>query len=195
MAACRIARALMALATASLFASWSTPARAAARSVTYALLPAGSTLTYTFTQAGGANQGRFDTYSVSFDPTAGRLRVLIDMRSFDTGDSQRNGILGGKDFFDVTQYPRASFVAQRLMKTAAGYQATGTLTLRGITRAVTVPFAWRTADIGGRPVGLLTGQTTIQRLDFGIGQGQWHSTEWVGDAVTVRFALELVPEK
>lgn len=187
----RTARALTALATVSLSVSIAVTAHAAAQNAAYTLLPAHSSLTYSFTQAGGTNQGRFNSYSVRFDPTAGRLQVVIDMRSFDTGDGQRNGILGGKDFFDVAQYPQASFTAQRLAKTASGYQATGKLTLRGVSRTVVVPFAWHTTEVRGRQIGTLTGQTTIQRLDFGIGQGQWHSTAWVGDAVTVHFALEL----
>ena len=184
---------LTVLIAAPLLASFASTAHAAAQDTTYTLVPARSSLTYTFTQAGGANQGRFNAYTVRFDPGAGRLRVVIDMRSFDTGDSQRNGILGGRDFFDVTQYPQASFIARRLTRTATGYQALGTLTLRGVSRTIIVPFTWRTTDIEGRPVGLLSGETTLQRLDFGIGQGEWHSTTWVGDAVTVRFALELVP--
>lgn len=187
-------RTLALLAGASLVAL----ARAGVPDTTYTLLRKHSSLTYTFTQAGGANQGRFKRYAVSFDPAAGRLRVVIDMRSFDTGDGQRNGILAGKSFFDVAQYPRASFTASGLRKTAAGYRAAGyravgQLTLRGVTRTVVVPFTWHLARVDGHRVGLLSGKTTIRRLNFGIGQGQWHSTEWVGNAVTVHFALELVP--
>jgi polyisoprenoid-binding protein YceI len=191
MTAFRLTGALTLLAAVSVGAS----AHAAARSTTYTLLPAHSSLTYTFIQAGAANRGRFNTFTVRFDPTAGRLAVAVDMRSFDTGDSQRNRILGGKDFFDVAQYPQARFTARRLTRTAAGYRAVGALTLRGITRTVVIPFTWRIADIDGRKVGLLTGRTTIRRLAFGIGQGQWRSTEWVGDAVTLRYALELVPAR
>lgn len=174
-------------------ASLAAIARAGVADTTYILVPAHSSLTYTFTQAGGANQGRFNTYSVSFDPAAGRLRVVIDMRSFNTGDGQRNEILGGRNFFDVAQYPRASFTASRLTKTSTGYRAVGQLTLRGITHTVTVPFTWRLAQVRGHPVGLLSGKMTIRRLHFGIGQGQWRSTEWVGNAVTVHYALQLVP--
>jgi cytochrome b561/polyisoprenoid-binding protein YceI len=160
----------------------------------YTLLAAPSKLTYAFTQAGALNQGSFRSFAVSFDPAAGHLDVVIDMRSFDSGDSQRNGILGGKDFFDVARYPQARFSAGRIEKTAAGYQAVGSLTLRGVTRTVIVPFTWRTATAQGRPVGYLSGRMTLQRLDFGIGQGQWQSTEWVGNDVTVRYSLELIPQ-
>src|SRR5487761_1019362 len=98
-------------------------ARAAAPS--YTLLAAQSSLTYAFNQAGAENQGRFKAFTVSFDPEAGRLDVVVDMHTFDTGDQQRNGILGGKDFFDVAQYPQSRFTASRIEKTAVGYVATG----------------------------------------------------------------------
>src|SRR6185437_7634961 len=125
-------------------------AHAAAAGSAFRLVPAHSSLTYRFTQAGADNQGQFKSFAVSFDPDAGRLDVVIDMRSFDTGDQQRNSILGGKDLFDVTQYPQSRFVASRIARTATGYVATGSLTLRGVTRAVTVPFTWRTAMVQGR---------------------------------------------
>jgi cytochrome b561/polyisoprenoid-binding protein YceI len=164
-------------------------ARAAATG--YTLLATQSSLTYAFDQAGAENQGRFKAFTVSFDPVAGRLDVVVDMRSFDTGDQQRNGILGGKDFFDVAQYPQSRFTATRVAKTATGYEATGSLTLRGVTRTITVPFTWRTATVQGRTVGYLAGQTSIRRLDFGVGQGQWKSTEWVGADVKMSYALTL----
>jgi polyisoprenoid-binding protein YceI len=164
-------------------------ARAAGTS--YTLLAAQSSLTYAFDQAGAENQGRFKAFTVSFDPAAGRLDVAVDMRSFDTGDQQRNAILGGKDFFGVAQYPQSRFTAARIGKTATGYEATGSLTLRGVTRNITIPFTWRTAMVQGRTIGHLSGQTSIRRLDFGLGQGQWQSTEWVGNEVSVRYSLTL----
>ena len=159
----------------------------------YTLIGAHSTLTYTFTQAGAANQGRFKKFTVRFDPDAKRLAVRIDMRSFDTGDAQRNSILGGRDFFDVARYPQARFTATRLERTSSGYLATGPLTLRGVTRTVAVPFTWRIVETDGRRVGLLEGSTVLERLEFGVGQGEWRATEWLGNAVTVRFALRMAP--
>ena len=50
------------------------------------------------------------------------------------------------------------------------------------TRICTAP-AGRTAR--------LTGATTIQRLLFGVGQGEWRGTEWLDDAVRVEFSVAL----
>lgn len=166
-------------------------AHSAASGPVYTLIAAHSTLTYTFIQAGAANEGKFNVFTARFDPRAKTLAVVIDMRSFDTGDAQRNGLLGGRDFFDVAQFPQARFTSTQLRRTAAGYVATGALTLRGITRTIAVPFSWRVIDRGGRQVGLLDGTTVLKRLDFGVGQGQWRATEWLGNAVTVRFALRM----
>ncbi len=157
----------------------------------YTLLAARSSLTYTFTQAGAKNHGRFGAYTVSFDPAAGRLEVVIQTRSLDTGDGERNALLRGRDFFDVARYPQARFDATRILKAPSGYEARGSLTIRGVTRPATVHFSWRPATIGGRRVRELDGSTTVRRLDYGIGQGQWHSTAWVGNRVTVRYALVL----
>lgn len=187
----RITLAALAAALLSVPPGRAAAAVGAASGPLYNLLPAQSSLTYTFIQAGGRNQGRFKSFSVSFDPAAGRLEVVIDMRSFDTGDSQRDGLLGGRDFFDVAQYPQARFTATRIERTAAGYEAAGTLTLRGVKRNVTVPFTWRTATAQGRAVGYLTGQMQLRRLDFGVGQEQWRYTEWVGNEVTVGYSLLL----
>jgi polyisoprenoid-binding protein YceI len=37
----------------------------------------------------------------------------------------------------------------------------------------------------------LRGTTVIRRLDFGVGQGDWKSTEWVDNDVTIRFDVLL----
>jgi cytochrome b561/polyisoprenoid-binding protein YceI len=167
------------------------PAVAQAAAPAYTSVAAQSSLSYAFSQAGAENQGRFKAFTVSFDPAAGRLDVVVDMRSCDTGDQQRNDTLGGKDFFAVAQYPQSRFTASRIARTPTGYEAVGSLTLRGVTRNITVPFTWRTSTMQGHRVGYLTGQTTVRRLDFGVGQGQWQSTEFLGNDVTIRYSLTL----
>jgi polyisoprenoid-binding protein YceI len=45
---------------------------------------------------------------------------------------------------------------------------------------------------GGNPA-TMKGGAGLSRLAFGLGQGEWASTEWIGDAVEVRFELKLQP--
>ncbi len=184
----RLAALIALLAPASL---WSSPAS----HTRYSLDPAASSLEFTFLQAGARSKGRFRKFDVKLDfaadaPETSRLEVIVDVASLDTSDAERDGVLRGPDLFDVARFPQARFVADRLVRVAENrYEAVGVLTIRDVERQLRVPFELRTAASEAR----MTGEVTIQRLAFGVGQREWRSTEWVGDDVTVSFALRLLP--
>ena len=175
-------------------ASAATWAAAPAALTGYVLDPAKSSLEFTFVQAGAQNKGKFTRFAVTLDFApdnleASRLEVTVEVSSLDTGDKERDDTLRGPDLFDLAKFPQARFSATRINKTASGYEAVGKLTIRGVARETRVPFTFRTADEQGHPAGYLTGKTTLKRLDFGVGQGDWQSTEWVGNDVTVAYSL------
>jgi polyisoprenoid-binding protein YceI len=78
------------------------------------------------------------------------------------------------------------------VKTASGYEAVGKLTIRDITRELHVPFSFRTASEQGVNVGYMSGKTSLRRLDYGVGQGDWKATDQVGNDVGVAFELRLI---
>ena len=163
----------------------------------YSADPAKSSLGFTFVQAGATNTGKFTKFPVTLDAsadgsTATKLEVTVDMTTMDSGDKERDDTLRGPDLFSVTKFPQSHFIATQITKTAAGFDAVGQLTLRGVTRPQHVTFALRGANEQGHPVTYLTGKTTVHRLDFGVGQGDWKSTEWVGADVTVSYNVRLV---
>jgi polyisoprenoid-binding protein YceI len=169
---------------------------AAAAVPAYTLDVAKSALEFSFVQAGAQNKGRFPRFTVNFvfaedALAASRLDVSVDVSALDTGDKERDDALRDTDLFNVAKFPQAHFAATQISKTAAGYEAAGSLTLRGVTRALRVPFTLRSATEQGRRVLYMTGKTLIKRLDFGVGQGDWKSTEWVGNEVAVTFNLRL----
>lgn len=154
-----------------------------------------STLEYSFVQAGAQNKGTFKKYTVTLDVAgdkAEKLDVVIDMTSLDTGDKERDDTLRGADLFNVAKNPQARFTSAQITKTAAGYDAVGKLTLRGVSKDVHVPFTLRMATEQGKSVGYLEGKTAVKRLDFGVGQGDWKSTEWVGNDVGISYSVRLV---
>jgi polyisoprenoid-binding protein YceI len=162
----------------------------------YVLDQSKSSLTFSFVQAGAQNQGHFARFPVTLDfspdnPAAGHLEVSVEMGSLDSGDKERDDTLRGDDMFAATKFPQAHFSATQFLKTASGFEAVGKLTIRGVTRDARVPFAFRSASENGASVGYMTGKTSIKRLDYGVGQGDWKSTEWVGNDVGVTFALRL----
>jgi polyisoprenoid-binding protein YceI len=99
------------------------------------------------------------------------VRVTIDTASIDTNHAERDKHLRSPDFFDVKQFPRASFES-------TGYQALGKekgrlegrLTLRGVTKPVTLEVSQ--VGAGNDPWGGYRrgfhGTTTITMADFGI---------------------------
>ncbi len=64
-------------------------------------------------------------------------------------------------------------------------EVAGRLSVKGVTRDVTVPVAL--AQAGG--VTTASGTFTIRRLDFKIGEGEWTDTSMVADDVQVKFRL------
>ena len=187
-----------ATAAAVCLAAWATGAAAEAPSpVThYGLDQAKSTLEFTFMQAGAQNKGKFTRFPVSFEFAPGnlagsRLEVTVEIGSLDTGDKERDDTLRSADLFAVAKFPQAHFAASQFNKTASGFEALGKLTIRGVTREARVPFTFRTVDEHGVAVGYMSGKTSIRRLDFGVGQGDWKATDQVGNEVGVAFALRL----
>jgi cytochrome b561 len=155
----------------------------------------GSELVFRAMQAGAEFEGRFKRFSpqIHFDPSdlaGSRFVVEIDTRSADTQDGERDATLTGADFFATDRWPSAHFETTAFAAKGAGkFEARGHLTIRDVTRDVVLPFTFTPAADGKHAT--LAGGTTIRRLDFGVGQGEWTDTTWVGNEVKIRFELKL----
>jgi polyisoprenoid-binding protein YceI len=175
-------------------ASCAADAPAAAR---YIQGPGAGSLKFTFMQAGAESQGAFGQFATELawdaaNPASGSLKVTVQTGSLDTQDKDRDDALRGGDLFDVQQYPTARYMANSFAKRAdGGLEAVGQLTLRGVTKPLRLPVTLKTAANGIE----LSGEVTINRLDFGVGQGEWKSTEWVGDAVKLQYHVPLTRAK
>jgi len=186
---------LLLLSPALTPAAWGADAPAATH---YVLDPSKSTLEFNFSQAGAQNKGKFKQLAASFDfapdnLAASRLDVTIEVGSLDTGDQERDDTLRSADLFAVSKFKQARFSATQIAKTATGYEAIGKLTIRDVTREARVPFALRTAAENGASVVYMTGKTSVRRLDYGVGQGDWKATDQVGNDVGVTFTLRYAP--
>ncbi|HEY7753212.1 MAG TPA: YceI family protein [Steroidobacteraceae bacterium] len=151
-------------------------------------------LEFTAMQAGARFTGRFAEFRVDLDfdaaaPAQGRLHVTIATGSADTRDADRDAILTGTDFFWSERHPQATYHAEGFERDGKGWRAVGSLTLRGVTRQVPVRFE----VAPGTDRLAMKGRAMVRRLDFGVGQGDWASTEWIGDDVVIAFDLALRP--
>jgi polyisoprenoid-binding protein YceI len=176
------------------------PAKPAAGAQTYAVDPAKSSLGFTARQSGGDVDGKFEKFAaqISFaDANLGgsRFDVTVQTQSINTGDDERDTALRDKDLFNVSKFPTAHFVTSAFTRKAAGqYEATGKLTIRDVTREIQLPFTFQTTQEGGKPVASLKGGVTLNRLDYGVGQGEWKDTSTVANEVRVKFELRLLPK-
>lgn len=152
------------------------------------------TLEFSALQAGARFTGAFGRFQARLDfdaadAAAGSLHVTVETSSIDTQDAERDEVLRSRDFFWTEKYPQAVFHAERFEPDGAGLRALGELTIRGVTKPSAVRF---TLAPEGPALGM-KGTANLRRLAFGLGQGEWASTEWVGDEVEVRFELRLRP--
>jgi polyisoprenoid-binding protein YceI len=169
-------------------------ARAAGPAASVTADPGASRLEFIGVQAGAEFKGSFRkfTAAVDFAPdslASARFDVQIDLNSLDTMDKDRDKTMRGPDIFDIAHFPTAHYVTRSFTKTAAGYSAVGALTLHGVTKDVPIDFQFVSAAGQSK----IEGTAKLKRLEFGVGQGDWKSTEWVKDEVKVAFSLVLKP--
>jgi polyisoprenoid-binding protein YceI len=168
----------------------------AAAPTRYTQATSGNSLTFTFTQLGAATEGRFQRFATVLryddkNPAASSLEVTVQIASIDTQDGERDGVLATPELFDTQKFPVATFVSASLTRGPSGLEAPGKLTIRGVTRDLRLPLTIKPTATGLE----LSGQTTMKRLAFGIGQGDWQSVESVGDEVKVQYKVALVRAK
>lgn len=145
------------------------------------------------TEGGGkVFAGRCETFeaAIAFDPADlahSSVRVAIDMAACLTGDAQKDAFLPQQGWFDVGGFPEAVFEAKSFRHEGGSkYVAEGTLTLKGATKPVTLPF---TLDIDGDKAHAV-GETTLKRLAFGVGDtADLASSEIAGPDVKVKIDL------
>ena len=110
----------------------------------------------------------------SKDITKSTVEFTAKATSVDTGVTGRDNHLRTKDFFEVEKFPDITFKSTKVTKKGKGYMLTGDFTMKGVTKSITFPFqisGWLPADErSGGKMGI-TGETTINRRDYGVNYG------------------------
>lgn len=102
------------------------------------------------------------------------VEFTAQMTSVDTGVKGRDDHLRRADFFEVEKYPTMTFKSTKVEKKGKNWMVTGDLTMRGVTKQLTIPFT--VVDIIKDPrsnapkMGIMA-ETTINRRDFGVNYG------------------------
>jgi polyisoprenoid-binding protein YceI len=120
--------------------------------------------------------GRFTKFdgAIALDrakPSESSVELKIDAASIDTGVPNRDKHLNSPDFFDTAKFPEITFKSTKIaVKDKDTYEVTGDLTMRGVTKPVTLAVTANgfTGDgKGGLKAGFdVAGK--LNRKDFGV---------------------------
>lgn len=165
----------------------------AASATDYSQAP-GSSLVFAGSYQGQVFTGRFPGFStrLTFDPAqlaTSRLDVTIPLATATTASRDYDEQMRGDAFFAAGRYAQAHYVATKFRALGGGrFAADGILSLHGVSKPVTLTFTWTP---GPQPV--LTGKASVNRLDFGVGSGDWADTSLIPDAIAVSTKVVLQP--
>ena len=129
------------------------------------------------------------------DITKSTVKVTIDVNTVDTGVAGRDGDLKSPNFFDVAQYPTATFVSTAVVKNGNGLMVSGNLTLHGVTKPVVLQVEGPTGPVPGmdkKPHSGFSATTTISRTAFGIAAK--YPSAVVGDQVKLTIDLDVAKQ-
>lgn len=170
---------------------------------TYALDPTHSRIGFVARHAMVTKvRGSFNEFEGTgfFDPedaARSHLRLTVKAASIDTRDDDRDAHLRSNDFFDMAEYPEISFVSTEVEQLDdANYRVTGDLTIKGITRPVTVDFEYTGSWVDpyeNLRIGF-EGQARVNRKDWGVN---WNAALEAGgvlvsETVTLEFDVSAI---
>ncbi|MET0371494.1 MAG: YceI family protein [Sphingobium sp.] len=122
-------------------------------------------------------------------PAAAKVSVEVPIANLKTGIPALDEHLMKPEFFDSAKFPTATFVSTGVKAEGTGAEITGNLTIKGITKPVTLDAEFYGAGTmrGKENVGFIaTG--SIKRSDFGMGM----AVPVVGDAVELKIIAAFV---
>jgi polyisoprenoid-binding protein YceI len=115
------------------------------------------------------------------------FNVCINPSSVFTDNEERDEHLKNEDFFNVSMFSEICFVSSSIIKDGTSYKAIGKLTILGVSKKVSFPFA--VAKNNGTIV--LTGKLEINRFDYSLAAESYTSTIMVDDMVSVEIICAL----
>ena len=103
------------------------------------------------------------------------FHVVIKTESINTDNNSRDEHLKEADYFDVKNYPQIRFVSSSVKSGSkkGSYEAVGTLTIKNISKEITLPFTAEKNANGW----LFSGGFKMNRRDYGVGGSSTISNE------------------
>ncbi len=128
------------------------------------------------------------------DASSTSVTVSIDAASIDTGATDRDNHLRSGDFFDAETYPQIAFESTSITDRGGEFEVTGDLTIKDVTKPVTLTMTYGglMSDPWGNEKAIFSGETKINREDFGLTWNQaLEAGGWlVGKEVSIEVEVQ-----
>ena len=160
----------------------------------YTASAADGKVTFRVLQDGAPFTGNFRRFSGNICFAQGhitRIDASLDPASVDTGLPELDANLLKGDFFDTGKYPGVTFSSTSVESRGKDITVHGTLAIKDNKRDVAV--ALHSQRAGGKIS--VSGSFTLDRLQYGIGMGEWTNTKWLGAEVKVNIDATLTRRK
>ena len=147
-------------------------------------------------------RGIFERFTASIvtadDPAKSTVEASIEVASINTNQKDRDKHLRTNDFFKADEFPNISFSSSSVLLTDDDITVVGDLTMRGITKSVTLAgeFGGTVIDGYGQTKAGFTAATKINRHDYGVS---WNAALeagglTLGDEISINFELQFILE-
>lgn len=180
--------------------AWLVPAfislSAFAQVPTWQIVPNESKIEFEAIQNDAPVKGKFNTFTgeIKFSPehlAESHVKITVDTGSVNMAYHPIVDELKKADWFDTSKFPKAVFESKEIKKLDNNhYQANGTAMIRDHSLPVVVNFQVKEfSDLQAKVIG----ETTLKRLAYDIGKGDWGDPKEIKDEVKVSFSFVLKP--
>lgn len=151
-----------------------------------------SEISFSSTHAGENFTGVFRGWNaeINFDATnldQSYFKATFDMTSAQTGNTLYDETLPKSDWFDIKNFPKASFESKSIKALEDKvYQTSGVLKIKDIPLPVT--FQFTLSDLDDKKVQALS-TFSVNRLNFDIGQASDPEEEWVTNKIEINLKI------
>ena len=105
--------------------------------------------------------------NISFNeanPEQSKIIASIDVNTINTGSGMKDGHAKSDNALGAEKYPTITFESSSVVKKGAGYEATGKLTIKGVTKVIQMPFTYENKGNEG----VFKGHFSIVPADYNI---------------------------
>lgn len=140
-------------------------------------------------------RGRFSDVSGTItydekDPAKSSVLAVIKTASVNTDNQTRDRDLRSANFFETDKYPEMRFQSTKVERIGDQLQVTGNLTMKGVTRQITLPITLVRVEVKGKTrLGIET-STTLNRFDYNVSFDSSGTT--VGKEIKIDISVEAV---